>query len=130
MAEVVFTPVQKYKVDKKGKLVLDDNGNKIKIDLYKSITAEEVISFLKENGTKKDIETFKTNIKTKVTYAEHLNSKGKQINDTPIGTEVVDDPDFVNWLYAKQEFCRQFCPDVLPKKEPKKQTILEMLADL
>lgn len=110
------------------KYELDSKGKKIDIT-FKSIEAVDVIKFLKENGSKKDIETFKTNIKTKKTYEK--DADGKDIKSKPTGTVIVeDDPKFSNWLYAKQEFCKVFCPELIAEKKEKKPTILDLLKDL
>lgn len=69
-----FVPTQKYKVynEKKSngakyveengvKYELDENGEKIALDLYKGTDFEDVVEFLTKNGTDKDRKTFKEN---------------------------------------------------------------------
>ena len=127
--EKTFTPVQHYKRDKKGQLVLDSKGCKIELDLYKATTFEEMVNFLKENGTEEDKAEFKKNCKKKKVYVEVMGAKGGK---KKVFTGEFVETDTINVLYAKEEFFKKFAPEYLPvkKAEVKKKSMEDMLNDL
>lgn len=129
MAKVKFTPTTHYKTDKDGNYVLDDKKCKIKLDDYKSIKFEEMIAFLKENATEEQKAAFKAACHTQKVYDVVIGKKGgkKKVwnGETTECTEI-------NPYYAKEWFCKEFAPELLPKAATKKQepSMEDLLADL
>ena len=129
MAKTTFTPVQHYKTDKKGNLVLDDKGCKIALDLYKGTTFEEMFDFIKENGTTEQKQDFITACHTKKVYEVVIGKKGGKKKIATGETTVCEE---VNVLYAKEWFFKQFAPEYLPVKKEKeeKPSMEDMLKSL
>lgn len=130
MAKATFTPIQHYRMDKKtNEYVLDKNGCKIAIDLYKGTTFEEMFTFLKENGTAEQKEAFKKACHTKKVYEEVIGKKGGKYKKATADTVSCDE---INVLYAKEWFFKEFAPEHLPKaaENKKKKTMEDMLAEL
>ena len=132
--EIKFTPTQHYKMEvnkktKEKEYKLDEKGCKIKVDLYKGTTFEEMINFLKENGTIEQKEAFKTACHTKKVYEEVIGIRGGK-SKRPTGETVFCEE--VNVLYAKEWFFKEFAPEYLPKKEEAEKTksMEDLLAEL
>lgn len=131
-----FTPTQKYKLDKKGNFVLDDNGTKIKLDLYKATSFKEMCEFIKANGTEEEKAEFRKAAKEKYVYVESgkFYQKGKH-KGKPIMKKTDDivacGKDEVNILGAKKKFFEMYAPTYLPKKkednEPSAQDLLNSI---
>ena len=133
LAKEKFVPTIRYKrvKGKKDEYELDEKGNKIPLTPFQSVTKEDVIEFLKKNGTPEDIAEFKKDVKTRVIYEKTVETKsGKKRKVNRIGTEIVEDKDFSNWAYAKRKFCEKFAPSIVPHKEAKEKTLLELLEEL
>lgn len=124
-----FEPIQHYKVDKKGNLVTDDKGCKIALDLYKGTTFEEMIDFLKENGSEADKAGFKEACHLKKVYVEVIGKKGGKSKKATGETTYTED---INVLYAKEWFFKKFAPEYLPvaKQKEAKATMEDLLAEL
>ena len=125
-----FTPIEHYKTDKKsGKLILDDNGCKILLDAYKATTFEEMVAFMKENGTAEEKEEFKKACYLKKVYVEVIGKKGGK-SKKPTGEVVACDD--INVMYVKEWFFTKFAPEFLPKKAAKVATksMVDILAEL
>lgn len=124
-----FEPIKHYKKDKDGKIVLDKNGVKIKLDAFRSTTFQEMCDFLKENGTKEEKEAFKKACYTRKVYEEVVGKRGG-VKRVPTNETV--DTDTINVMYAKEWFFKQFAPEYLPQKkeEEKTKTMEDMLAEL
>ena len=124
-----FEPIQHYKLDKKGNFVLDDKGCKIALDLYKGTTFEEMIDFLKDNGTDADKAGFKEACHLKKVYVEVIGKKGGKSKKPTGETTHTDD---INVLYAKEWFFKKFAPEYLPvaKQKENKKSMEDMLAEL
>lgn len=146
-----FVPTQKYKlydekksngakyVEENGvKYELDENGEKIALDLYKGTDFEDVVEFLTKNGTKEDRKTFKENcyltVKKQGTgrYVQKGKHKGKEIMEKVKDAEgkyIMEPTDKLNWLYAKQKFFEEFDPDHAPKAQEKKEPKASLIAN-
>lgn len=129
MAKKAFTPVVHYKTNKKGELELDKNGCKIELDKYRATTFEEMVAFLKENGTDKEKADFKTACYTKKVYEEVIGKRGGKSKKATSETVTTDT---INVLYAKEWFFTTFAPEYLPKKAVKeaKKSMEDMLNEL
>lgn len=134
-----FEPIQKYKlynekndnkkeikyvVEGNVKYELDEEGNKIPLDLYKATDFEEVVEFLTKNGTDKDRKEFKTNcyLAMKKQPSGKVSKTGKVIME-PVkdsnGNVIMEITDKLNWLYAKQKFFEKFAPEYIPVAKEK-----------
>ena len=131
-----FKPIQHYKVDKKTKeLVLDENGNKIPLDLYKGTSMRDMLAWIKENGTTEEKAEFKKQAYLKNEYTEVLDKNGNvkvSTNGKPKKKKTgnVIESETVNILSAKKWFFTQFAPEYLPEEEEKGPSIADLLAEL
>ena len=127
--EKKFKPVEHYKKDKKGEYVLDKNNCKIKLDPYRATTFEEMVNWLKENGTEEDKKEFKENCYLKKVYEEVIGKKGG-IKKVPTGEVVKIDE--INVLYAKEKFFEKYAPEYMPKAKEKenKKSMEDLLSEL
>lgn len=138
-----FVPTQKYKLydEKKSngaKFVeengvqyeLDENGEKIALDLYKGTDFEDVVEFLTKNGTDADRAKFKKNcyltVKKQGTgrFVQKGKHKGTEIMEPAkdaAGNVIMEPTTKLNWLYAKQKFFEEFDPEHAPKAQEKKE---------
>lgn len=129
-ATIKFQPAQKYKVDKEGKYVLDKKGCKIAIDQYKGTTFEEMVDFLKENGSTEDKAEFKVACKTKKVYEIVIGKRGGEYKVWKGETQSCEE---INVLYAKEWFFKKYAPEYLPKKTDKtnkNKSMEDLLAEL
>lgn len=129
MAKVVFTPTQRYKTDKNGSYVLDKNGCKQLVDAYKGTTFEEMVVFLKENGTAEQKEAFKKACHQQAVYEKVIGKRGGE-SKKPTG-EYIECKE-INVLNAKKWFFTEFAPELLPKakEKEKKKTMEDLLGEL
>lgn len=95
MASKKFVPVER--TDKNGK----------KMSLYMGTTAEDIIEWLTEYGTKEDKRLFKQD------YIGYDEEKEKEV---------------YHWLTAKRNFFKRHCPEYLPVAE-KKGKVADLLKD-
>ena len=119
---IKFVPEQKYKKDKDGNFVLDDNGEKIKLDLYKGTTFEDVVYFLRDKGTDKDRAEFKKNcfLAAKRIPSGKKDKDGKDIMEIVTddnGNPVMEKTKKTNWLYAKKKFFEKYAPEYITVKK-------------
>lgn len=148
-----FVPTQKYKLydpkKNKGNTVkyveednkkyeLDENGEKIALDLYKGTDFEEVVKFLTDNGTDQDRATFKKNCylaaKKQGTgkFVQKGKHQGKEIMEIvrdKNGDPVMEPTERLNWLYAKQKFFEEFDPEHAPKAVEKPASKASLIAN-
>lgn len=124
-----FTPKQYYKVDKKGNFVLDDEGCKIPLDLYRGTKFADMVEFLKENGTDEEKAEFKKACHTKKVYEKVIGKKGGE-KRVPTGETTTCDE--INGLYAKEWFFGKFAPEYLPVAEdkPANKSMADLLDEL
>lgn len=123
-----FEPKERFKMEKDGKTyVLDKDNCKIKCDPYRATTFEDMVNFLKENGTDAEKEEFKKACYLKKVYEVVIGPKGGK---SKVATgETVPTTD-INVLYAKEWFFTKFAPEYLPtKKEKEKKPTLKSLLD-
>lgn len=119
---VKFKPIQKYKTD--------ENGNQIEIDLYRGTDFEEIVAFLKENGTDKERAEFKKNcyLAAKKIPTGRKDKNGKEIMEIikdEKGNAIMEKTDKLNWLYAKRKFFEKYAPEyVTTNKRVNKATLI------
>lgn len=118
-----FTPTQKKVIDKK-------SGKERNADLYKATKWEEMISFIKANGTAEEIAKFKKAASEKFVYVD---SGKKKKNGEPLMVKtdkvIACGEDEVNILGAKKVFFEMYAPEFLPKKTPKAKVNARKLLD-
>lgn len=89
---------------------------------YKTLTIEEMIKFLSENGTDEERKEFAQNCYTKY----EKDAKGNKKYDAD-GKAKTTKTDKLNLMYAKEMFCNKYAPELIPikkEKEPLKSEIL------
>lgn len=127
-----FEPIQRYKTDKE--------GNTVEVNLYKGTTFEDMVVWLKENGTKEEIAEFKKECSQKHKCVDVIDKETGQVKRTKSGkkvreqtTEIIPCKEGeVNILGAKIWFFNKFAPEHAPKKKekPNRPSVKDLLADL
>ena len=124
--EIAAARAEGYTIDKENYVL--DNGQRIKIDLYKGTDFDDAVDFLEANGTAAQKKEFKKNCFLAVKKApsgkmiKHKN--GKETPEMVVvkdanGDPVMETTSKLNWLYAKQKFFEAFAPEYLPKAKEK-----------
>lgn len=125
------------------KAAKDENGEPLKVDLFKGIEFDEVYDWLVENGTKKQKDDFKKNIKAVITREKlpvidrktglqklDANGKPKTKDGDIISIDYSEDDDYLNIPYAIRKFVEDVAPKLIEKKEGKSVGVKDKLKNL
>lgn len=113
-----FTTDKKYyKTDKKGKIVLDEEGKPIELSTFVGIELKDMISWMNENATAEQKKAFKLAFHTDKNGEPLKAVEGKTKKNGEKGKGIASDKR-TNFINAKNYFFETFAPELIPTKEP------------
>ena len=83
---------------------------------FKTMLLEEMINFLEKNGTDEDREEFAANC-----YKKYVRDAKKNKKYDANGNPIVVETDKLNLMYAKEQFCLKFAPELIPQPKEKEE---------
>lgn len=83
---------------------------------FKTLKFDEIFNFLEENGTEEQKKEFAKNCFTK-----YVRTANGEKNYDSNGVAKTEPSKKLNFIYAKEKFCLEFAPDLIPEKKEKEE---------